>query len=260
MLRALLPLVAAGLLADEITLQDGRVLEGDLLSEPGATEVVLRFRSGTMVAIQRFKADQVQSERRGLTPRQAALAALDARQAALGEAGEATAWWDLATAYRAQGEGAQAKACAQAVVARDPDHAEARALLGWVRHEDRWLRPAEAALARGDVWFRGRWTPVAERDAVLAEEARAATEAEARAERRRAEDQAAEARRQARRLEEPPAWVAFGQVRPVPSILLRDPHRWACTPAVAPAPSAPGLQVQAEGQHGNTRWSLDLNR
>jgi hypothetical protein len=47
----------------------------------------------------------------------------------------------------------------QAVVALDPDHAEARKLLGHVRHEGKWLTPDAAMRAQGRVQYEGKWLP-----------------------------------------------------------------------------------------------------
>ena len=267
-MRALLPLLLGLLAADEITLVDGRTLEGELTSEPGAAEVVLKTSSGGMVAMQRFPAAQVRSIFHGQTPLQAAVATLDARRKTLGTGGDATAWWRLAEDYRAQGEAAQGKRCAQVVIERDPDHEAARALLGWVRYDGRWLRPTEAAVARGQVLFRGRWVMPAERDAVLAEEARVAAEAQARREQRRAEDRAdAVVRREraeaaaAEAAAEPQAWAVFGQVQPVPSILQRNPRLWACPPTtVTTVPATPAVQIQAAGNSGGVQWSAEYRR
>jgi hypothetical protein len=249
--------------ADEITLVDGRVLEGEITSTPGADEVVLRQRSGSMTAIQRFPKAQVAGVRHGATERQQALAALAAKAKSLGEGGTASAWWSLVEAYRKAGEPAEAKRCAQVVIERDTDHADARALLGWVRHEGVWMRPNEAALARGEILFRGRWMPAAERDAVLAEEARAAAEAKTRAEERLADARrrSEEARLREAAAPEPSPWFVNGTWTPTPRVVFVPVGTMGSPllpcPTVKPQPT---LQIQASGQKGGTQWKLDYQR
>lgn len=60
------------------------------------------------------------------------------------------------------------------VLELDPDNAEARQALGYVRLEDgRWVAEEEAAASAGLVKHRGKWTTPAERDAAVAEQAEA---------------------------------------------------------------------------------------
>jgi hypothetical protein len=232
-MRCLLLVMAAALAADELHLRDGRVVEGDVspATQPGMLDVVVGAQGFT--ATLHIAAAEVREHRRGDTPRQARVRLLDAERARLGShGGDAATWWRLAEGYRREDLALPAKHCARQVVQRAPDHAEARAYLGQVRHEGRWMTMAAAAAARGEVFFRGRWMPAAARDAILADEA-ATVAREAEAQRLRHEQALArleEARRRAEidalRQPEPAASVTFATVVPYPSILWRDPQWW----------------------------------
>jgi len=54
------------------------------------------------------------------------------------------------------------------VIALSPDHEEARAGLGHVKHEGKWLTEEEAAKAKGLVKHKGRWVTPEERDLDIA--------------------------------------------------------------------------------------------
>ena len=267
-MRMIALLVLAGfLVADEFHLADGRVLEGEIVSAPTAPRLAIRTASGGMTAIIEVDPAQVVRHVAGPTPRQRALMALAVRRQDLGAAGSAAEWWSLVDQYRAQGEAVEARACARMVLERDADHAPARSFLGFVRQDGVWMRPEEAAVARGEVLFRGAWMPAAQRDAVLAEEARLQAEADAqRARRQEQELQALALRRERARTAAAEASSAvpgpaftFGTYQTVPSILLRDPARWAVVPVgvCAPVtPPPPTVQVQAAGKTDGVSWKL----
>jgi hypothetical protein len=177
-LLAVCVLGSAGVLAgDEIHLIDGRVIEGEVTSPPEAATVDIRSGAGSLVAIQHFERAKVARIVYKTSPRQARLGELAARRAALTAEASADDCYRLALQFREAGESAQAKELAGEAVARDRQHAEARKLLGQALYNGVWMRPAEIALARGEVFFDGRWMPFAEREAILADQARRREEA-----------------------------------------------------------------------------------
>jgi hypothetical protein len=131
-------LLTAGLsgaaMADDVLLTNGRTLVGIAREEPG--RVVIETRLGD-IGIPR---DQVQSIATGRTPiheYKERLANLDNGCASAAETFELAEW------ARSQGLVRYVNGLLQRTIESDPDHAEARRLLGFVRHEDRWVPASE---------------------------------------------------------------------------------------------------------------------
>jgi hypothetical protein len=158
--------------ADEIRLVDGRVLEGEVISAPDADVIDLRTGSGSMKVVQHFTRAQVLSISYGASPRQKALDSLVADRARLGDGGSADEWWALAERARELGDSVTHRELASETVARDRNHASARKALGQIRQRGVWMRPHEAAIARGEVLHNGRSMTWAEREAAVAQAAR----------------------------------------------------------------------------------------
>lgn len=179
----LLPLLPA----DELHLADGRVIEGDLLVTPDPGDVAIRTRFGGLTAVLHLKAAEIVTISYGPTAQQRQLASFEGKRAALARSGATVEqWWELAEEGLALGEKPAARQIAQRILDLDEAWAPARALLGQVLQDGQWMTRAEAAVARGEVFFRGRWVQVAQRDGMLEEEARTAREAGERAAQRRA--------------------------------------------------------------------------
>lgn len=127
---ALLALLAAApALADKVILQDGRVLEGQVLTQ---TEdyILLKTRFGEM----KLAKSEIKEIVKQKTPEEV----YQEKSAALSKddvAGRLT----LARWCGQNGLHAQARAEAAKIVASDPDNAEARAVLGHTKHEGRWV-------------------------------------------------------------------------------------------------------------------------
>ena len=273
----------APLHADEITLKDGRVIDGEVVSKPGDDQVEIRTRTGGMIAVLHVKAGEITGIHYGKTEQQKRQEAFDAKRAALTKSdGTADQWWALAEEAKALGENPVFRQLAQTAVAHDSDFAPARAALGQVKQDGKWMKPAEAAAARGEVFFRGKWVQAAEREGILAEEARVAQEAETNVAKDRAarladlevatkEAELRGAQAAARRAAEPaPApQVIYSTFTPYPTI-LRNPYVWGgCpTPYVGGYQQAQistgcptwggGLSVQANGQGSGFNWGLNL--
>lgn len=161
--------------ADEIRLADGRVIEGEITSTPDSKDVDIRTRSGGMTAVIHLKAADIAKVTYGPTAHQQLLAAFDAHRAALTKSGgTAEQWWSLAEEAKSLGENVAVRQLAQKAIDADGDFAPARTALGFVKQDGKWMKPTEAAVARGEVYFRGKWMQAAQRDGILAEEDRIA--------------------------------------------------------------------------------------
>lgn len=159
---------------DELYLTDGRVIEGEIISAVDAEVIDIRVGTTGLVAVQHFPRSKVQRVVHRVSARQAAVNELQQQIDALAGKTGATAaeWWDLARRAQQRDGMASAKELAARVVAIDRHHADARRLLGMVRHQGVWMRPNEVATARGEVFFRGTWVTWAQQEETLAEEAR----------------------------------------------------------------------------------------
>lgn len=282
-MRYLLPLLAVVLPlgADEIRMRDGRVIDGEVKSEAGSSVVTVVTRAGGMSATLHLKAADVLAISYGKSDQQKRIDAFEGKRSKL-EADPATsadAWWRLAEEAKGLGENVAFREIANRVLDVDADHPQARQALGYVLQDRRWMKPAEAAVARGEVHFRGKWVPAAQRDAVLAEEQRVQAEAEAKAaaarEQRLAELEVARKEadlRAAQRAAEPvPPTVIYNTTyTPVPSIIygryyggswggpgcVRPPLVVGPQPDCRLPVGGSGLQVQAAGQGNGYAWGL----
>jgi hypothetical protein len=150
-------------LADEILLESGGKLVGK--ARRVGDEVVVTMPSGEA----RLKASEVRSITPGRTvfdDHADRVAALDAKDAAAHVA--------LGDWCREKGLGADARKHWRDALALDADQADARARLGFVRYEDKWLTPDEYRKARGFVKVGEEWVPEDEarrRDAARLEKA-----------------------------------------------------------------------------------------
>jgi len=269
--------------ADEITLKDGRVIDGEVLSPAGIDQVEIRTRTGGMVAVLHVKAGEIAGIRYGKTEQQKRQEAFDVKRAALAKSdGTAEQWWALAEEAKSLGEHPVFRQLTQTTIAHDTDFAPARAALGQIKQDGKWMKPAEAAAARGEVFFRGKWVQATEREGILNEEARVAKEVETKADKDRAarladielatkEAELRSAQAEARRAAEPapPAQVIYSTYTPYPTI-IRNPYVWGGCPTpytggfqqAQIATGCPvwngGLSVQASGQGNGFNWGLNF--
>jgi hypothetical protein len=162
---------------DVITLDDGSVLEGVIVSQAGAAIIDLRVRAGGVEAIQHIDRHHVVRIEIGSSPHQLLLVSLAEQAQALGEQGSAEAWLSLARQTMAAGEHALGRSYALQAVFHDRHLLEARTLLGEVLQNDVWMLPREAAVARGEVFYDGQWMSWPARARLLASARQAALDA-----------------------------------------------------------------------------------
>ena len=153
----LLGVLVAVLPAAEVRMRDGRVLEGAVVEERSdAGTLVLAVTSGRLSAELRLpRADIVHFDPEP-SARERELAAIEAEAEALGTGGDAAAWWALAERCR-ELDPIRFRELAAEVVTLDRHHAEARAALGYRRHNGVWMLAHERAAADGLVYHEGRW-------------------------------------------------------------------------------------------------------
>jgi hypothetical protein len=116
-------------LADEVTLSDGRVLEG--IARRECDRVVIETGMGTVTV----PADEVCS----IVPGRSDLEVYQEQIAALGSHPDAAAVFDAATWAQKHHLTRYVNTLLQWTLALDPDHAQARKLLDYVRFEGRWI-------------------------------------------------------------------------------------------------------------------------
>lgn len=181
--------------ADVVTLADGRVLEGSVTTS--GTTVIIRHRLGE-IRVDRAQVVKIEET-------EDAWDVLERLRAELAS-GTADERYRFAVFCRENGFALEAQRAFLSVLRVDTDHPGARAALGYVRHEGRWVTVEDRNRAMGLVLHEGEWmTPEArakrlEEARRAAEERRAAREAElARArEKREAEREAERAARRER--------------------------------------------------------------
>jgi len=169
-------LLAAPAFADEVHLNDGSIIIGRV-EERG--DEILVTRGGNSA---RYPRAMVRKIVYAPLPEEI----FESRKAELKE-GDAAGRAELARWCSREKLKAEAAKMWRAVIAIDPDHAEARKALGYTKLEDgRWATEEEIMSAKGLVKHDGRWMTPAERDAAAAKAAEAERSREARQRARRA--------------------------------------------------------------------------
>lgn len=254
--------------ADEVRLRDGRVLEGEIVSAPEATVIDLKTGSGSLIVVQHFPADQIEQVTYGMSPRLTALAEIRAKRSRLGDEADGETLWALARQAHELRDQMLYRELAAETIIRERDHADARKVLGMVRFRGVWMRPNEAAAARGEIQHQGQWLSWAEREEQVLLAAKRIAEAQAR---REAREREARQRAIDRAIEEPasatflpgyttrggagiPLYNQGGSGAYYPHLA---PHviYW---PPVCPAPvhSGGGLTVHGHGGSSNSSWNF----
>lgn len=135
---------------DELELLDGRVLNGSITRE-GPNYRIRQGHGSTLVpALAVIRLHEVKDP-------------LEAYEEAAATAKDTEDRVRVAKLAESIGLRREAKGAYQRVLVGEPDHAEARAALGFVKHEGKWLTRDDRERALGKVKFRGAWVSPAER-------------------------------------------------------------------------------------------------
>jgi hypothetical protein len=145
-------LLASSASADRVHLKGGAVLDGKV-SEAG-DKVVVQVESGTLS----FRADEIERIDRG--PSQ--LERFEDQLAKV-RPGDVAALLKLADFCRDRELRAREREVLRKVIETEPDHAEARARLGYVRSEAGWVTRDEQRRNEGLVQYQGQWVTRAQK-------------------------------------------------------------------------------------------------
>jgi endonuclease/exonuclease/phosphatase family metal-dependent hydrolase len=148
---ALLAGIGARALADVVTLTSGRQIEGRIVSEDEQV-VRIEVKPGSIQAIDRDDIARVEkfADARSEFARKKAALEADKKTAA-------AAWYELALWAFGKDLAVEGKAALERTIAIDPDHADARARLGYERIGHEWVAFDEAQRRKGLVQYEGRW-------------------------------------------------------------------------------------------------------
>jgi hypothetical protein len=117
------------------------------------------------------------------------------------------------------------------------------------------MRPREAAAARGEVFFRGRWVRWSDQESTLAAELKARQEAEI-ARRKLLEQRAADAALAAAEAQPQPVYT-YGTYQAVPRVLYWSPYTYGYRQCGQNGAGGNGVIIHASGHTGSGNWSLD---
>ena len=139
--------------ADVIEMKDGSTLEGEILTQDGTT-IRIRINASAVVEIKAKDVRRIIAK-----PTRGQIYAK--KHAALG-AKDIAGRIELAKWCRKNFLPAKSRELFGEILKIDPDHAVARARLGYVRHKGQWVDEADYYKSIGYVRHRGRWVPKAE--------------------------------------------------------------------------------------------------
>jgi hypothetical protein len=146
------------------------VLTGTILPSSDASRVDLQMRIAGQEVTRHIERTRIAAIVQGTDEVHQRVRQLEARRAALQADGSVTAdqWWALTCDAHAAGEKALAEEWAwREVLGRDPDHADARASLGYVQVDNQWKTQGQLAMERGEVWHDGAWVQPEKRDEAI---------------------------------------------------------------------------------------------
>lgn len=143
--------------ADVVKLKDGRSFEGTIV-EQDDQKVIIKTKFG----LNELKRAEVESVEIKATPEQ------EFRDRRKTSKGDAKALFELYEWAKINGLKSQSKQALRDVIKADPEHGDARRLLGYVQFKDRWVSKREAEkleaaeerkakLAQGLVEYKGEW-------------------------------------------------------------------------------------------------------
>lgn len=152
--------------ADVVMLRNGGRIRGRLQSDADGSVVVVETLLGGTVAVDQSAIENI--ERRSLLLEEYETRARDV-------ADEVQPRWELAEWCKANGLREAREEQLSLLLNIDPDHEDARRILGHVRHNGQWLTRDEWMTSRGYVRHNGKYVTQQERDLLLkSEEERAA--------------------------------------------------------------------------------------
>jgi hypothetical protein len=153
--------------ADVVMLKNGGQVRGRLQSAADAPVVVVETLLGGTVAVEQSSIENI--ERRSLLVEQYESRARDV-------ADTVEARWSLAEWCKANSLGPQREEQLLLLLDIEPDHADARRILGHVLHQGEWLTRDAWMTARGYVKHAGKYVTLQERDLLLKSEGERAAE------------------------------------------------------------------------------------
>jgi FOG: HEAT repeat len=169
---AVITLVATGpvSLGDVIRLRNGGEIRGEILGENSESEpVTIVTAAGTRILIDRAEIDFVER-------RPALIEEYITRSRRLPDTVEAH--WDLAEWCRVHQLSEERREQLEMLLELDPDHEEARKVLGYVRHLGRWMTREDQMAERGYIRHNGKWVTRQELELKLANSAQQKAELE----------------------------------------------------------------------------------
>ncbi|TWT85565.1 hypothetical protein Pla123a_03720 [Posidoniimonas polymericola] len=147
---SLLALLATAAAADVVVLESGGRLVGQLVNQEDGDrdKIYLELAGGGRVTLNR-------SDVRSAIPQSAEASTYQQRAATVPDTAEAN--WDLAKWCRTNRLDDEAKVHTRRVIELDPNHEEARQLLGYSVHRGKWMTRDELMESRGLVRYDGRY-------------------------------------------------------------------------------------------------------
>jgi hypothetical protein len=159
--------VAARTSADVVMLKNGGQIRGKLETDEDAPTLIVRTLLGGTVSLDRSSVENI--ERRSLLIEEYESRARDV-------AGTVEARWALAEWCKSNSLKEQREEQLQMLLDVDPDHADARRILGHMLHHGTWMTRDEWMTSRGYVLHNGKYVTQQELDLVLKSEGERAAE------------------------------------------------------------------------------------
>lgn len=154
--------------ADEITLIDGRVLSGTILSEPEADTVRIKVIMGSMSIIMSLERNKISKLTYGKSAQEILLASYVEKKMSL-KPDDSDGLWTLALKLKEMKNTLLFKQYARDVIAIDPQHQSAQRALGRVLHDGTWMSRRDRHIAMGKTFFEGNWLKQEAVDTIIVE-------------------------------------------------------------------------------------------
>lgn len=213
--------------ADRVHLHSGSVIEGRVHRD--GDKVVVEVDSGE-VALPASEVARIESSESDMQRVDAMLAKL--------KPGDTAGLLNVANYCRDHEMPAREQELLQRILDTAPDHAEARARLGYVRSDGAWIKREDQMRAQGMVEYQGRWITRAEMmelERIQAQTAAAALQRDkAAAEARKAEAEAQKAEQEQASAPQQSAPPAYGYPPPYTNYSYAVPYNYAVPYSYAP--------------------------